>query len=127
MRAICVDEARNLQLKEISAPGEPPPTHVNVQIEGAAINHGDKTFLKFPDAAGGARGLRFDNVWGASAAGVVTQIGADVPARYLGSKVAIYRSLQPGQPFLGLWCDTAQPHPTLARLGELLEVAVLEL
>jgi NADPH:quinone reductase len=48
------------------------------------------------------------NVWGSSGAGVITQVGADAPTRYLGRKVAIYRSLQPDQPFLGLWCETAQ-------------------
>jgi NADPH2:quinone reductase len=38
----------------------------------------------------------------------VTQIRADVPARYLGTKVAIYRSLQPDHSFLELWSETAQ-------------------
>jgi len=66
VRAICVDEDRNLQFKEIPAPSAPPPGQVNVRIEAAAINHGDKTFLRLPNAAGGARGLRFQNVWGAS-------------------------------------------------------------
>lgn len=108
MRAICVDESRNLQLREIPAPSAPPPGYATVRIDAAAINHGDKTFLKLPDVAGGARGLRLHNVWGSSAAGVVTQIGVDVPGRYLGRKVAIYRSLQPDRPSLGLWCETAQ-------------------
>ncbi len=108
MKAICVDENRNLQLRDIPSPSAPPPGYVTVRIAAAAINRGDKTFLKIPDAAGGMRGARLENVWGSSAAGMVTQIGADVPARYLGRKVAIYRSLQPDFPFLGLWCETAQ-------------------
>ncbi len=108
MRAICIDESRNLQLKDVASPSAPPQGYVTVRISAAAINHGDKTFLKVPDAAGGARGTRREGVWGSSGAGTVTQVGDDVPARYLGRKVAIYRSLQPDCPFLGLWCETAQ-------------------
>lgn len=115
MKAICVDENRNLQLKEIPAPSAPPPGYVTVRIAAAAINRGDKTFLKFPDAAGGARGTRLESVWGSSAAGIVDEIGAGVPTRYLGRKVAIYRSLQPDLPLLGLWCETAQV-PSMACL-----------
>ena len=108
MRAVCVDKSRNLELKDIPSPSAPPPGYVNVKITAAAINHGDKTFLKRPDAAGGAAGARAESVWGASAAGVVTQVGGDVSARYMGRKVAIYRSLQLNRNFLGLWCETAQ-------------------
>jgi NADPH2:quinone reductase len=108
MKALCVDESRNLQLKDITPPSAPSPGYLIVRITGAAINHGDKTFLKLPDAAGGARGTRLENVWGASGAGIVTQIGADVPTHYLGRKVAIYKNLQPDRPILGLWCEMAQ-------------------
>lgn len=108
MRAICVDASRDLQLKDIPAPGAPPPGYVTVAIAAAAINPGDKTFLKLPDAAGGVRGTRLEGVWGSSAAGVVTAIGKGVPERHLGKKVAVYRSLQPDKSFLGVWCETAQ-------------------
>ncbi len=115
MKAICVDESRDLRLREIPEPSAPPPGYVTVRIEAAAINHGDKTFLRAPEAAGAARGLRLQNVWGASAAGRVTRIGASVPGHYLDRKVAIYRSLQADRPLLGLWCETAQV-PALACL-----------
>ncbi|KAN0095637.1 putative Zn-dependent oxidoreductase [Hyaloscypha variabilis] len=48
------------------------------------------------------------DVWGASAAGVVTEIGDGVPSTYQGRKVAIYRSLEATALILGLWCETAQ-------------------
>jgi NADPH:quinone reductase-like Zn-dependent oxidoreductase len=108
MRAICVDESRNLQLRDIPSPSTPPQGYVTVKITAAAINHGDITFLKLPGAAGGAPAARGENVWGASAAGIVTQIGPDVPERLMGRKVAIYRSLQRDKAFLGLWCEIAQ-------------------
>jgi NADPH2:quinone reductase len=108
MKALCVDESRNLQLKDVSSPSAPSSGYLTISITGAAINHGDKTFLKRPDAAGGARGTRLENIWGSSGAGVVTQIGADVPERFLGRKVAIYKGLQTDRPLLGLWCETAQ-------------------
>jgi NADPH2:quinone reductase len=78
MQAICVDENRKLILGETPAPSAPPSGYVTVAIEAAAIT------------------------------GVITEVGADVPAGYLGRKVAIYRSLPLDLPFLGLWCETAQ-------------------
>jgi NADPH2:quinone reductase len=102
MRAICVDESRNLQLRDISSPSAPPPGYVTVKITAAAINHGDITFLKLPGAAGGAPAARAENIWGSSAAGIVAKIGSGVPERYMGRKVSIYRSLQRDKAFLGL-------------------------
>jgi NADPH2:quinone reductase len=81
---------------------------LTVKITAAAINHGDITFLKLRWPAGAAAAARGENIWGASAAGIVTQIGPDVPERYMDRKVAIYRSLQLDKPFLGLWCETSQ-------------------
>ncbi len=107
MKAICVDENRDLQLRDVETPIAPPPGYLMVKIMAATINPGDKTFLKSPGAAGGTMGGRQENVWGASAAGLVTAIGDDVPAHYRDRKVAIYRSLQLDQPVLGLWCETA--------------------
>lgn len=108
MRAICLDDYRAPKLSEIVAPGDPPEGYVNVSISAAGINHGDITFMKLPDAAGGARGKRIANVWGSSAAGIVMATGQGVPASLFGRKVAIYRSLQPDSALLGLWCETAQ-------------------
>lgn len=107
MKAICVDEKRDLHLRDIQAPATPPAGFVLVRIAAAAINPGDKAFLKMPGAAGVAMGTRLEDVWGASAAGMVTAVGADVPAHYKDRKVAIYRSIKTDQPILGLWSETA--------------------
>jgi NADPH:quinone reductase-like Zn-dependent oxidoreductase len=100
MRAVCVDESRNLQLRDITSPSAPSPGYVTVKITAAAINHGDITFLKFPGAAGGASAAREESVWGSSAAGIVTQIRAEVPEQYMGRKFAIYRSMHGARHFL---------------------------
>jgi len=110
MKAICVTESRNLELRDVPSPSSPPSGYINVSIKYASINHGDKTFLRLPPSALAAlaSGACLEDVWGASAAGTVTHIGANVPSTYLGRKVAIYRGLKPDDAILGLWCETAQ-------------------
>ena len=108
MRAICVTAGRQLEVREVPEPRDPPPGHLVVRIEAAAINHGDKTFLARPEAAGPALARSLHDVWGASAAGEVTGAGPGVPDGYVGRRVAIYRSIGGGPDTLGLWCETAQ-------------------
>lgn len=108
MKALCVTEDRKLELRDIPSPSTPPPGFVNVSITAAAINHGDITFLRMRASASLTSGTRLENVWGASATGTVTQVGAGVPPTYLGRKVAIYRGLEAAAPVLGLWCRIAQ-------------------
>lgn len=119
MKAICVTPERSLELRDIPTPTEPPPGYLLVDIEASAINHGDKTFLKTPLAAGSALAPRSYDVWGASASGRVVAVGAGVPPGYAGRAVAIYRSLQRDQPVIGLWCERAQvPYRTCLLLPE---------
>ena len=108
MKAISVNaSSRQLEVLDIPAPGSPPPGHVVVDIEACGINHGDKTFLAMPGAAGATlNGL--NRVWGVSAAGKVRAIGADVPRDFLGKPVAIYRSLSASEQTIGLWSEQAQ-------------------
>lgn len=107
MKAICVNEVRRLEVRDIPAPAAPPSGHVVVDIEACGINHGDKVFLANPGAAGGL--LDGSNrVWGASAAGTVRAAGAEVPADVVGRRVAIYRSLSASAQTVGLWCERAQ-------------------
>lgn len=110
MKSLCVTESRSLELRDIPAPTAPPSGYINVRITAASINHGDITFLKQPAAAlkALASGERIHEVWGASAAGTVLQVGANVPSSYSGRKVAIYRGLKPDDPALGLWCEIVQ-------------------
>ena len=107
MKAVCVDKNRNLELREVPEPADPPPGYVIVNVVAAAINQGDKTFLKIPDAVGDTSSLRMHDIWGASASGIVVAAGADVPAHIIGRKVAVYRSLQRSKPIAGLWCEYA--------------------
>lgn len=108
MQAICVTPERALAVREIPTPARPAAGHVLVEMDASAINHGDKTFLRMPQAAGNALSAVRHDVWGASGAGVVAAIGAGVPAAYLGRQVAIYRSLGRSPETVGLWCERAQ-------------------
>ncbi len=119
MKAICVTAGRELEVREVPEPRDPPPGHLVVRIEAAAINHGDKTFLKRPEAAGPALARSLHDVWGASAAGQVVAAGPGVPDGYVGRRVAIYRSIGRGPDTVGLWCETAQvPHTACLRLPD---------
>lgn len=118
MKAICIDENRDLQFRTVAEPPAPPPGYVIVRIAAAAINPGDIFFLKSPAALG----ERIGNVWGASAAGTVIAAGAGVPEHYRDRKVAIYRSLQLDKPVLGLWSDLAMvPYLTCLPLPDHLD------
>ena len=108
MKAICVTGSRGLEVREIPTPSEAAPGHLLVDMRASAINHGDKTFLRMPTAAGRALApVRFD-VWGASGAGRVVAVGEGVPAEYAGKQVAIYRSLGRSPESVGLWCERAE-------------------
>ncbi|NTZ83014.1 zinc-binding dehydrogenase [Burkholderia metallica] len=108
MKAICVTPERSLEVRDIRPPGRPEAGHVLIDMEASAINHGDKIFLRTRADAGKALAASQHGVWGASGAGTVVATGAGVPARYMGRRVAIYRSLNRGSYNIGLWCETAQ-------------------
>lgn len=113
MKAICVTPGRELVVRDIPTPTAPAPGHVLLDMDASAINHGDKTFLRMPTAAGNALALDRHNVWGASGAGRVVAVGAGVPAEYTGKQVAVYRSLGRSPESIGLWCERAQvPYST---------------
>jgi NADPH2:quinone reductase len=119
MKAICVTPSRELEVRDIPTPTEPAPGHILVDMDASAINHGDKTFLKMPGAAGNPLGGGQHGVWGASGAGRVVAVGAGVPAEYAGKQVAIYRSLGRTPESIGLWCERAQvPYTSCVILPE---------
>lgn len=119
MKAICVTAGRELEVRDIPAPAEPAPGHMLVDVAASAINHGDKTFLKMPDAAGRALSATRSDVWGASGAGTVVAVGAGVPATYAGRQVAIYRSLGRTPESIGLWCERSHvPYTSCAVLPD---------
>ena len=106
MQAVTVTASRELEVREVPTPEEAPRGHLLLEIDSAAINHGDKTFLKMPAATTGLNTSKYD-VWGASAAGRVLAAGAGVSAEYVGRKVAVYRSLTPSAETVGLWSERA--------------------
>ncbi len=108
MKAICVTDARALELREVPEPirADLPGDHVLVEMEASAINHGDKMFLARPATASGLNTSRHD-IWGASGAGRVVAAGDDLPVDLIGRKVAIYRSLTASPHTVGLWSEQA--------------------
>jgi len=124
MKAICVTPERGLELRNVPAPQAPPAGHLTIRIIAAAINGGDKSFLKRLTSSPLSIGQTAFDIWGASAAGEVVAAGAGVPDGYVGRQVAIYRSLGRGPDTVGLWCETAQvPYTSCLRLPNDLEPA----
>ena len=107
MKAICVTPSRELEVREVPTPNEASPGHVLIDMDGSAINPGDKAFLRMPTSAGNALQNGRHDVWGASGAGTVVGLGDGVPAHYMGKRVAIYRSLARTPEMIGLWCERA--------------------
>ena len=124
MKAVTVTASRELEVREVPTPAEAPTGHLLLEVDSAAINHGDKTFLKMPAAATGLNTSK-DDIWGASAAGRILAVGAGTPAEYQGKQVAVYRSLTPSAEIVGLWSERAVvPFPSCVVLPE--EVPMVE-
>jgi NADPH2:quinone reductase len=107
VKAICVVRETELEVQEIPQPAAAADNHVLIKMEACAINHGDKYFLANPAARAALAKGKYD-VWGASGAGKVIQVGKNVPENYLGKNVAIYRSLVRTPETFGLWSEVAQ-------------------
>ena len=105
MKAICVNADRKLEVRDVPISNNPPPGHLTVEIKAAAINHGDKSFLANPGAAGSRFLNRAHDVWGASAASMISAVGEDLPEELVGRNVAIYRSLSKSAQTVGLWSE----------------------
>ena len=105
MKAICVTPDRRLEIRIVPTPEIPAPGHVLVDIDSAAITHGDKFFLANPLPGAIAPSAAGQAVYGANAAGRVAAIGADVPELYRGKQVAIYKSLRRSADSIGVWCE----------------------
>lgn len=106
MKAVIVNESRQLEVCELPAPEAIPSGHILVDVAAAGINHGDKIFLTSPTITSGLNTSQH-NIWGASASGKVRAIAPDVPAEFAGKNVALYRSLSPSPHTVGLWSEQA--------------------
>ncbi|NYF90133.1 zinc-binding dehydrogenase [Tunturiibacter empetritectus] len=107
MKAVCVNANRKLEVQDVSTPNDPPPGHLIVDVEAAAINHGDKAFLANPSIAGVLLKTSAYGIWGASCAGAVRAVGEGLTAELVGRTVAIYRSLSQSEHTVGLWSEQA--------------------
>ena len=106
MRAVCRTSLFGVELRDIPVPGV-TPEHVLIKVSACGINAGDKAWIAgaFPQIP-----VSRHDVCGATASGVVVDIGAGVPREYLGRKIAIYRSLKASQDCVGTWCEMARMH-----------------
>lgn len=106
MRAVCRTSSFGVELRDVPAP-DAKPEHVVIKVSACAINRGDKGWIAglFPDVP-----QSMHDVCGASASGVVVDIGEGVPREFLGRKVAIYRSLMASRDCVGTWCEFARMH-----------------
>jgi NADPH2:quinone reductase len=119
MKAVCVSGDRTLELRDVPTPDDVSDDYLLVKMEAAAINHGDKTFLKGPALAGSAPATRIHDIWGASGSGRVLSMGAGVPSCYANKPVAIYRGLQRDRPAIGMWSErTRVPYRTCLPLPD---------
>ncbi len=107
VKAVCVNANRKLEVQDVPTPNDPPPGHLIVDIEAAAINHGDKSFLANPGTAGALLKSSAYGIWGASCAGTVRAVGVGLSAELVGRNVAIYRSLSQSEHTVGLWSEQA--------------------
>ncbi len=106
MRAICRSAPNKVELHDIPVP-EATPEHLVIKTTACGINAGDKAWLAglFPEIPASAH-----DVCGACSAGIVTAIGAGVPAHYFGRKIATYRSLKSSDKCVGVWSEFARIH-----------------
>ncbi len=107
MKAICTTPGRDLEVREVPAPGKPVAGHMLIKMAASAINPGDIAFLKLPP---GQVPTSLYDIWGVSGAGTVIAVGEGAPIGWLGKKVAVYRSLINADETIGSWCEIAQMH-----------------
>lgn len=108
MKAICTTPDRDLEVREVPTPTKPAAGHLLIKMDASGINPGDISFLKRVTPRQVPTSLY--DVWGVSGAGTVIAVGEDVPAKYQGKLVAIYRSLISTDHTIGSWCEIAQMH-----------------
>lgn len=103
MKAITLTSAEGIKFQDVTQPLKAEPGHLLIKMDSCAINPGDKAFINRALPIGAATSLY--NIYGASGAGIVTEIGKNVPESYAGKKVAIYRSLKSSSSLVGAWCE----------------------
>jgi len=108
MKAIILNGANNIELKDVPAPGSVAANHLIIKMMACGINSGDKLFI----AGAFPRGIPTSkyNIAGVSGVGKVVEIGQGVPDYYVDKNVIIYRSLKPSDETIGTWSEYAHLH-----------------
>ena len=90
MRAVVLEEVNRLEIREVPVP-QPVAGEVVVALHAAALNHRD-VWIK----SGDYTGLKFPIIPGSDGAGVITRLGPDVSADWVGKPVIINPALDWG-------------------------------
>ncbi len=106
MKAIIITEPGKVVLQEVPRPENAAQGHVIIQMSEVGINAGDLYFISgsFPP---GFFPASQHNIAGVSGVGRVIAAGEDVPEKYLGSYVTVYRSLRFSDEIIGTWSEFA--------------------
>lgn len=107
MKAIIFKGPGQVQLNEVPRPVEAASGHVIVKMQVIGINAGDKYLISGNAPAGFFPESRY-GITGVSGVGKVIATGDDVPNKYLGKYVTVYRSLRFSDEIVGTWSEYAQ-------------------
>lgn len=102
MKAVVLTDD-NLSVQNVEKPQDAAPGHLVIRMNSAAINSGDKFFLRFTPLPWMVRS-RYD-IRGVSGVGTVIKTGEGVPAEYEGKNVAFYRQLKYSDSTVGTWSE----------------------
>jgi NADPH2:quinone reductase len=97
-----------LTVQNVERPQKAEPGHLLVKMKAAAINSGDKFFLKYPTPPGTVKSLY--DIRGVSGVGEVLEVGEGVPVDYVSKNVTFYRQLKYSESVVGSWSEYAHIH-----------------
>jgi NADPH:quinone reductase-like Zn-dependent oxidoreductase len=104
MKAVVLTD-NNLSVQNVEKPQTAEAGHLVIKMNSAAINSGDKFFLRFAPLPWMVRSRH--DIRGVSGVGEVIQTGEGVPAEYVGKNVAFYRQLSYSDSAVGTWSEFA--------------------
>lgn len=105
MKAITITGKGQVALNEVPQPQKASSGHVIIKMKAMGINPGDKFLIGGNFPPGMFTQSKYD-IAGVSGVGEVVAIGENVPGKYSGSLVAVYRSLTEGD-IIGTWSEYA--------------------
>lgn len=109
MKAICLTTENKVKLQEVPKPQKAKQGHLLIKMVACGINAGDIAFIAGNFPKGSIPVSQYD-IRGVSGVGIVIEVGEGVLPKYMGMKVAIYRSLKFDESIIGTWCEIAHIH-----------------